>query len=285
MTPPSRPQFSDIDQWGLTHRGMVRSSNQDHFFMGALARGVTVDFTSLRHEGRVLHAERLASLAVVADGVGGSGGGEVAARVAVRDLVSSVSRFFHDAERVESEDPEVFSRLLQDAALACHDSLLKKAEDEGGERHFSTTLTLFLGLWPHAYFLQVGDSRGYILRNGELTQITRDQTWAQDLVDSGAMSRTVAHESRWADVLSSSIGGGEAAPVVTRIVRGWGTVVLLCSDGLTKHVADDRIKEVLSSMTSARQAAEQLLQDALDQGGTDNITVAIGRTMPPEGQS
>ncbi|HSG10050.1 MAG TPA: hypothetical protein VLA36_16945, partial [Longimicrobiales bacterium] len=123
--PHTKPTFSDIDQWGLTHRGKVRVSNQDHFFLGALARGVTVDHTSIATEGRVIHAERLASLAVVADGVGGSGGGEEAARVAVRDLVSSVSRFFHDAARVESEDPEVFSRLLHDAAVACHDSLLK----------------------------------------------------------------------------------------------------------------------------------------------------------------
>ena len=279
--PIARPSFSDIDAWGVTHRGKVRSSNQDHFFLGALARGVTVDRTSIAAEGPVLHAERLASLAVVADGVGGSGGGEEAARIAVRDLVSSVSRFFHDAARVESEDPEVFSRLLHDAALACHDSLLKRAEDEGGTRHFSTTLTLFLGLWPHAYLLQVGDSRCYIFSGGELTQITRDQTYAQDLVDSGALSQTTAQHSRWANVLSSAIGGGEAAPVVTRVVRDWGTVVLLCSDGLIKHVSDERIEQVLSSMTSSRQAAEQLLQDALDDGGSDNVTVIVGRTVLP----
>lgn len=280
--PIARPRFSDIDAWGVTHRGKVRPTNQDHFFVGALARGVTVDSTSIVTEGDALHfAERLASLAVVADGVGGSGGGEEAARIAVRDLILSVSRSFHDAARVESEDPEVFSRLLQDAALACHDSLLQKAEQEGGERRFSTTLTLFLGLWPHAYLLQVGDSRCYVFRDGELTQVTRDQTWAQDLVDSGAMSRTVAHQSRWADVLSSSIGGGEAAPVVTRYVRDWGTVVLLCSDGLIKHVPDDRIQERLASMTSSRQVAEQLLQDALDDGGTDNVTIVVGRTIPP----
>ncbi|HSG08155.1 MAG TPA: protein phosphatase 2C domain-containing protein, partial [Longimicrobiales bacterium] len=175
--------------------------------------------------------------------------------------------------------PEVFSRLLHDAAVACHDSLLKRAEQEGGERHFATTLTLFLGLWPHAYLLQVGDSRCYVFSDGELTQITRDQTYAQDLVDSGALTQTMAQHSHWANVLSSAIGGGEAAPVVTRVVRDWGAVVLLCSDGLTKHVPDERIKEVLASMTNARQAAEQLVQDALDDGGSDNITVIVGRTL------
>jgi protein phosphatase len=277
------PQFSDIDAWGLTHPGKVREQNQDHFFLGALARGVTVDRTSIEAEGRrVLHAERLASLGMVADGVGSTEGGGEAARIAVRDLVSSVSRFFHEAQVVESEDPEVFSRLLHEAALDCHESLLARAAEAEGERHFATTLTLFLGLWPHAYLLQIGDSRCYVFRDGDLTQISRDQTLAQDLVDSGAMTRTKAVHSRWASVLSSAMGGETAAPVVTRMERDWGTVILLCSDGLTKHVSDERIKERLASMTSAREVSEQLLEDALEGGGTDNITIVVGRTLPAE---
>jgi protein phosphatase len=277
-----RPTFSDIDQWGLTHLGKVRKANQDHFFMGSLARGVKLDQASFTDkEGVMIHLERLATLAVVADGVGGSHGGEQAARRAVEELVFSVSRFFHEAEFREADDPEVFSRLLHDAALAVHESLLDQARRGGGERRFATTLTLFLGLWPHAYLLQVGDSRCYICRNGELTQISRDQTLAQDLVDQGVMTRTRAEKSRWANVLSSAVGGSHAEPVVTRVVRDWGTVVLMCSDGLTKHVSDDRIRERLASMTSARQVAEQLLQDALDGGGTDNITMIVGRTLPP----
>jgi protein phosphatase len=152
---------------------------------------------------------------------------------------------------------------------------------EGKEVRFATTLTLFLGLWPHAYLLQVGDSRCYVYRDGVLSQISRDQTLAQDLVDQGVLTRTQAEKTQWADILSSAVGGRQAAPVVTRVVRDWGTVVLLCSDGLTKHVSDERIRERLASMTSARQVAEQFLQDALDGGGTDNITMVVGRTLPP----
>jgi serine/threonine protein phosphatase PrpC len=276
-----RPQFGQIDAWGLTHPGLVRPENQDHFFVGALARGITVDATSVTDgDRRILHAERLASLGMVADGVGSTEGGGEAAKLAVTSLLASVSTFFHDADRAESDDPDVFSRLLNDAALACHDSLLEKAEEEGGKRRFATTLTLFLGLWPHAYLLQVGDSRCYIYKGGTLSQITRDQTVAQDLVDSGALTRTVAERTRWAHILSSAIGAGEAAPVVTRVVRDRGTVVLLCSDGLTKHVPDALIAERLGAMTGARQVSEQLLQDALDDGGTDNIAIVIGRTLP-----
>lgn len=276
-----RPDFSDIDAWGVTHAGKVRTENQDHFFAGALARRGRVVPVGLDEDGRSEPGlARVASLAVVADGVGSAHRGGEAARLAVRDLVTAVADFYEQAERSESRDPDAFSRLLHDAALSCHESLLVRGQQEGGGRHFATTLTLFLGLWPHAYLLQVGDSRCYILRGDQLTQISRDQTLAEDLVDRGVLTRTVAENSRWANVLSSAMGGEQAAPVVTRVVRDWGNVVLLCSDGLTKHVPDEVIRERLVRMTSARQVTEQLLQDALDGGGTDNITIVVGRTHP-----
>lgn len=278
---PDRPAFSDIDAWGATHQGKVRPDNQDHFFVGSLARGVAVEGSSTELGGReMVGLERLASLAMVADGVGGRGGGEEAARRAVDGLVASVSKSFHAAESQERADPEAFTRMLHDATLAVHEDLLVRSEEAGGQRRFATTLTLFLGLWPHAYLLQVGDSRCYVYREGTLTQITRDQTLAQELVDSGVLTQTVAEKSRWAHVLSSAIGGDDASPVVTRVIRDWGTVVLLCSDGLTKHVPDQRIRQRLASMTSAREVVGQLIQDALDHGGSDNITVVVGRTLP-----
>ena len=277
MNRTDRPQFSQIDAHGLTHRGKVRDENQDHFFVGSLACGVAVGATSVTNrEHDVILGDRLASIGIVADGVGSTVGGGEAARTAVRDLLGSVSHFFHEADTGE-DDPDVFTLMLQNAALACHETLLERAEQD--QARFATTLTLFLGLWPHAYLLQVGDSRCYILQGERLTQISRDQTLAEELVENGTLTRAAAQKSRWANVLSSAIGGEEAAPVVTRVVRGWGDVVLLCSDGLTKHVPDERMAERLIGMTSAKQAAEQLLRDALDEGGTDNITIVIGRTL------
>jgi serine/threonine protein phosphatase PrpC len=132
-------------------------------------------------------------------------------------------------------------------------------------------------VWPYIYLLQVGDSRYYLFRGGVLTQVTRDQTLAQELVDEGVLSRAEAPQSMLANVLSSSIGGPQAAPVVSRVRSDWRDVHLLCSDGLTKHVSDERIAERLAAMTSAKQACEQLVQDALDDGGTDNVTVLVGR--------
>jgi protein phosphatase len=142
----------------------------------------------------------------------------------------------------------------------------------------ATTLTLMIVIWPWTYVLQVGDSRYYEYKDSALTQISHDQTLAQELIDSGVFAAAVRN-TPLANVLSSSIGGSQTAPVVTRVPTTWNTVHLLCSDGLTKHVPDEKIAERLRTMISARQACEQLLQDALDAGGTDNITVCIGRAV------
>ncbi len=94
------------------------------------------------------------------------------------------------------------------------------------------------------------------------------------------MATADAWGTRFEHQLSSSIGGRQTAPVVTRIGLDWDTVVLLCSDGRTRHVSDERIRERLYGMTSARQVCEDLVQDALEGGGSDNITAVVRRAMP-----
>jgi protein phosphatase len=96
------------------------------------------------------------------------------------------------------------------------------------------------------------------------------------------MTQADASGSPLAHTLSSSIGGSQSAPVITRLDMTWGTVLLLCSDGITKHVSDERLRERLRAMTSAKQVCEDLLQDALEGGGSDNITVIVGRALPIE---
>ena len=146
----------------------------------------------------------------------------------------------------------------------------------------ATTLTLYISVWPVYYVLQVGDSRYYLWRDGQLTQLTRDQTIAQELVDQGILTRAQAPHTQFAHVLSSALGADTAEPVVTRLHADWHNVHLLCSDGLTKHVSDERIAERLRTMTSAKQVCEALLQDALDAGGSDNITIIVGRANAPQ---
>jgi protein phosphatase len=225
-------------------------------------------------------SERLASLAMVADGVGGAAGGEAASRMALSAVTKYVTRSLRCYYTADADDGQALHDALQEGARQCHAELRRHGEEDPDYRGMATTLTLFLGVWPRAYLLQVGDSRCYLLRNRELSQITRDQTMAQDMVDMGLLKAEEAAGTRLAHTLTSAIGGRQTDPVVSRFDMAWGHVLLLCSDGLTRHVSDDRIAEVLRSMTSAQQACETLLQDALDGGGTDNVTVVVGRAVP-----
>lgn len=277
-----KPRDDEIDVWGLTHPGKLRKSNEDHFLLGSLHKRLDIVSTSLpaAEQFRACN-ERIGFLAMVADGVGGQLAGEEASRLALEEatlyLAHSTSCYYQ-----ANPHDEQFTDLLQEAALRTHQRVVEAAGADPDLRGMATTLTLWMGVWPWVYLLQVGDSRYYLYRNGELTQITRDQTMAQDLVDQGVMTRSVALSSRWAHVLSSAIGGSQTLPVVTRIANGWDHTHLLCSDGLTKHVPDERIAERLASMTSARQVCEALLQDALDGGGTDNVTIIVGRSLRRE---
>ncbi len=274
-----RPREDEIDAHGVTHPGKVRRDNQDHFLLCSLRRQVAVRGSSIPHADTLLGTEneRLASMAMVADGVGGAAKGETASRVALTGIARYVSRSLRCYYR--SEEQEDFSEALRQGARECHEELRHLAEQESEQRGMATTLTLYLSVWPQAYLLQVGDSRCYLLRDGELTQITRDQTMAQEMVDLGVMKPEQVAGTRLEHTLTSSIGGSHTQPSVTRFDMNWGHVLLLCSDGLTRHVSDDRIREVLRSMTSAQQACETLLQEALDGGGTDNITVVVGRAV------
>ena len=279
----ARPTGAEIDVHGLTHPGKVRAENEDHFLVCELKKQIDVHLTSLPDlAGLSSDGERLAYLAMVADGVGGAHRGEEASRLSVeaitRYVTDNIQSYYATADL---GDDKTFVKTLSDAALRCHDDLIRRAKEAPGGLSMATTLTLFIGIWPKIYLVQIGDSRYYLLREGVLTQVSRDQTIAQDLIDQGVLAR--AHASRWADVLSSAIGGSYARPVVTRIDQDRSYVHLLCSDGLTKHVSDEQIAERLRSMTSAQQVCEDLLQDALDGGGTDNITIIVGRVVSPPG--
>ena len=275
-----RPLDQEIDVYGMTHPGRVRPTNQDHFLIGSLKRHMDIHLTSLPDVRSFSSSvERVAFLAMVADGVGGGPKGEEASRLAVELVTDYVTHSLNCYYSADPDDEATFSKSLMEAAMRCHMSIAERAADDSTRRGMATTLTLWLGIWPRGYLLQVGDSRCYVHRSGQLRQISRDQTMAQDLIDQGILTRTDAYNTRWANVLASAIGGSQAAPVVTRLDQRWGDVGLLCSDGLTKHVSDERIGERLRTMTSAKQVCEALIEDALAGGGSDNVTVLVGRTL------
>ncbi|HTE47102.1 MAG TPA: protein phosphatase 2C domain-containing protein [Gemmatimonadaceae bacterium] len=280
--PERKPRDDEIDVYGLTHTGNVRAQNQDHFLLASIHKRVDVHQTSLTDFQRLpLGTERLAFLAMIADGVGGGEGGEEASATALEIAMQYVTQSMN-CYYSNGYGEKVFIDALQDTAMRSHDAVRARAESEGITGTMATTLTLFLAVWPWYYVLQVGDSRYYLWRDGRLDQLTRDQTIAQDLIDQGVFTRATAGRSQFANVLSSAIGGEQTAPVVTRLQADWRNVHLMCSDGLTKHVTDERISERLASMESSEQVCKQLLRDALEDGGTDNITIIVGRAMPKD---
>jgi PPM family protein phosphatase len=274
-----KPTDDEIDIYGLTHPGKVRKTNQDHFVIASLRKKMEVRLTSLPDLDRLpIGEERLALLVMVADGVGGGVGGEEASRLALEEATQYVTQSLQCYYSADASDA-AFQGLLQQAAERVHAGVLKKAADNPDLRGMATTLTLYFGVWPWIYLLQVGDSRYYLYREGRLTQVSRDQTMGQALLDQGVITADDLARSPWSHVLSSAIGGRQTEPVVTRLKNDWRNVHLFCSDGLTKHVSNERIKERLGAMQSSQQACEALLQDALDGGGSDNITVIVGRPV------
>ena len=275
-----KPRDEDLDFFGITHPGRVRQENQDHFLYATLHKTMRVGGTSLPNpELLELPSQRLASFGLVADGVGGRLGGETASRAALEAVAGYVTHAMHSFYTADADNQGAFQESLQEAARQSHEAVIARARESGDQRGMATTLTAMIAIWPVLYILHVGDSRCYRFRNGVAEQLTRDQTMAQDLVDSGVLPADRAPRSPFANVLSSSLGGTTTQPIVIRGDLIAGDIILLCSDGLTKHVSAQRIAERLGSLTSSEQACRDLIDDALAGGGSDNVTVLVLRAI------
>jgi protein phosphatase len=275
-----KPRDDELDLFGITHPGKVRSENQDHFLLCTVHPQVVIHGTSLPDPDSLpLRGQRLATIMMVADGVGGGAAGGEASQLALATITRYVANSLRSYHAAGTSGEEEFLTALRVAALEAHDAVKEAARDDAKKR--ATTLTLGIAVWPWLYVVQVGDSRCYYYWDGELRQVTTDQTMAQDLVARGALPPERAATSPFSHVLSSAIGGTEATPEVSRVdIRRRGCVLLLCTDGLTKHVSDAEIAERLGTMPNSEQMARALLDLALERGGNDNITILIGRAPP-----
>lgn len=275
-----KPRDEDLDFFGITDRGKVRKDNQDHFLVTTLHKTMRVKATSLPNpELLEIPSQRLASVGMVCDGVGGHAGGEAASRSAVEAIAGYVINTMQCLLSPEEAGEGTLLESLREAARETHEAIARHAVESGERQGMATTLTMLIAVWPTLYLLQVGDSRCYRFRKGELLQLTRDQTMAQDLVDSGVLKPEQAAKSPYAHVLSSSLGGSTWAPEVSTADLRPGDVILLCTDGLTKHLSEEQIRDRLAAMQSSEQVARTLLQDALDAGGKDNVTVLVLRAL------
>ncbi len=276
----ARPRDDELDVFGVTHVGKVRRDNQDHFLFCTVHKALRVVTTSLSTpELLEIPSQRLASMFMVADGVGGNEGGEAASRMTVETMAMYFTHAMHCYFNSEAPDGTSFLHDLQAAAQTASTNVASKARERPEAGRMATTLTLGMAVWPDLYVLQVGDSRAYRVRGGELTRLTRDQTMAQDLVDRGAMSEADAARSPLRNILSSAIGR-DALPEVSHHDLERGDLILLCSDGLTNHVPEERIVTLAQTMPTCEEICRTLLDEALAGGGSDNVTILAVRSQP-----
>jgi PPM family protein phosphatase len=265
-----------VDASGLTDVGRKRKVNEDHFVIVSLRKAANVRQTSVP-DSRVF--ERLqgqeALLFVVADGVGGRAGGAIASETAVTSLVEYLVDAAGFVYSLDTDREHEFLDRLESAVRQTHQRIF----DEGGGRGqgMATTLTMAVLIWPRAYLLHVGDSRAFYLRKGRLKQLTRDQTTGEYMVSAGAWTEEQASKAPMASNLVSALGGDDLTVAVGLVDLQPGDVLLLCTDGLTRHVPDDRIAEVLGRAVDSESACRELVSDALEGGGSDNITVVVAR--------
>lgn len=279
--PPSalRPTDDEIDLFGLTHQGHRRASNQDHFLIATIHAEIKVNGTSLTDTTELpLLGNRLGTVLLVADGVGGTNDGAAAAKLATESVIQYVAsslRCYH--EMGSGNDPR-FLTGLRETALRAHDAVVAEAATRADHPSLATTLTLGIGVWPWLYVVQVGDSRAYVYSGKRLVQVTRDQTMAQEMLDIGALAPADVSRSPLKDILSSAIGAEQATPEVSRVdVSERGCVLIFCTDGLTKHVTNAEIESHCAMGLSAEKLVRSLVNLALDRGGSDNVTVVVAQ--------
>ncbi len=250
---------------GGTDIGSQRPQNQDTFVIADLEAGSI----SRPRIGTDVSVSRHGLLLLVCDGMGGAAAGDVAANVAAATI-------HHDLERAGAAVMRAPGASLNHAISGANEAILKEAEAHPEERGMGTTCTAAIVSPNHLTIAQVGDSRAYLLRDGTLRALTRDQTLASELGGCGALSAEETARSPFRHILAQAVGTrANVKPVATEEELREGDRLLLCSDGLYEPVSDKEIAEILNGTPDPCLAAKALIAAALAGGGPDNVTVVV----------
>ena len=227
----------------VSHVGKIRVNNQDSGYAGT-------------------------QLFVVADGMGGHAGGDVASAIALKRMMEA------DRQYASAADAEF---ALQSALGAANTMLAETVFEHPELTGMGTTVSAILRSGSQVAIAHIGDSRIYLLRQGTLSQITADHTFVQRLVDSGRITPEEAAVHPRRSVLMRVLGDVDATPEIDTTIFDVlpGDRWLLCSDGLSSYVSDDKMLQVLTAQTAVKDAADRLVKESLDQGAPDNVTVVI----------
>ena len=258
---------------GRTETGHVRSTNQD-----------------------VFAAINSCNFWIVADGMGGHPAGDVAAHLAVDAATQRAKTLFGGTDVA----PDVRQQHLNETVLAANRAIHERIKEEPSLKGMGTTvvaMTIAPTSPPVAYIAHLGDSRAYLLHDGTLTQLTRDHTLVAVLLERGLINDATARAYPDRHVLAKGLGMGlDMLPDLTSAALTTDDLLLLCSDGLTKMLDDADITSILlKAQRNPRRACHDLVEEALDRGGEDNVTVivcayttpakvgslAIDKTLPP----
>ena len=230
---------------GATDTGCVRAANQDSYYIDP--------------EGRFF---------VVADGMGGHAGGEVASKIAVDTICAYLESLWNT-----EISPQ---QLMQDAINKANQAIVNDQAANLVRSDMGTTVVLLIFRDEQPWYCHIGDSRLYRFRGAKLEQISEDHTWIARAIQTGVVNPDEAKSHPWRHMLLQCLGREDLKSVTARQVE-WkaGDRFLICSDGLTEELSDDRIAHQLKSLRNGQQAAQSLIDSAKLRGGRDNITVVI----------
>ncbi|NJL93679.1 MAG: Stp1/IreP family PP2C-type Ser/Thr phosphatase [Anaerolineae bacterium] len=242
-----------------TSVGMVRGNNEDNVQIWALDD---------------------AMLGLVADGMGGAAGGEEASRLAVETIQSAFVEATQDAEALHALDEEALSRRLRDVFSRANQAVLDRAADNHELQGMGTTATMVLLRGYDAVFAHIGDSRAYVVdgRTNQIHQITSDHSFVEALVASGHLTQEQAEVHPLKNVLYRALGQKDEAEddvdIYLRHLKS-GDRLVMCSDGLSRHLKDQDIARLTVAATSPNQLAKELVDLANLRGGEDNVSVVV----------
>ena len=273
-----------IDLAAATHPGHVRQNNEDHHLVVRFRRTLEHLHSNL-DEGLLASSYNLTGYGlVVADGLGGMAAGEVASQLALTRLVELVvdtPDWMLDIK--QPQQSQVVVQRMIDRFYRLDQAIRQRAEQDATLSGMGTTLTVAATLGTNLIVGHVGDSRAYLFHNDSLSQITKDHTLAEALIEAGVAGRDEPAARSTRHVLTAALGsfGPNTKPELWQLQLSPGDQLLLCTDGLTDMVDDKTIASLLRNAGNADKACEDLVTVALAAGGLDNITVVLARFGSP----
>lgn len=284
-TEPSKddtPEFSaplpapNLAFAATTHKGRVREVNEDQYLIVHARKLLEILDTSLEVREFADLPEQEGFVFLVADGIGGRAGGERASAIAVKDAalyIKMVAKWFF---LLDDPDEDVRLRMLRETLERTDRHIIKEGNADPALAGMGTTLTAAVIIGADVFIVHVGDSRAYVLHEGQLTQATVDHTLAQELFEQGLIEPGDAKTHKMRKVLTNALGARLGVrPDFVKLRLSPGDRLLLCTDGLSELVSDARIAELLKLCPEPRQACQTLVDAALAAGGTDNVTVIV----------